>query len=335
MSTTISDVANKANTSVATVSRYLNGTDRVSESLGKAIEVAIKELDYKPQRTRSQKASRAIGAIFPDLDNLYYIPVLRGLEHRLAERNYGLLISSSEENIETEQRVLNNFSQKGVDGIILLGTRPISGSNQHIISLSKQVPTITINDQILGSSIHSITVDEADGAYKAVDYLIQLGHRKIAFVNGRLDYTTYRYKYVGYEKALHDNEIPIIPEYHVLKDPHEVGGYNGASELFDLKDPPTAIFSANDQMAIGVMKAAFERKMNIPSDLSLVGFSNTPISTAVYPELTTVNQYPYETGQTAADLILELIKNRPGVQQVRTIGTDLVIRGSCGQINSE
>ncbi|RKX89726.1 MAG: hypothetical protein DRP70_02885 [Spirochaetes bacterium] len=330
MSATISNVASHAGTSVATVSRYINGTGRVSKALSKAIEKAIRDLDYSPQRKRFQRSTKTIGLIFPDLDNLYYIPVIKGLELRLAEYGFSLLICSSEEDIKKEKRIISNLTQRGVDGIVLLGTRPISGNNQHIIALSEVMPTLTINDQILGSSVHSLIVDEAEGAYAAVNYLIGLGHRLIALINGYMNYTTYRYKYIGYEKALHDNDIPIVADYHIIQDPHELGGYKGALNLFQQKSPPTAIFSANDQIAIGVMKAAHEQRIRIPEDLSVIGFSNTPISTAVYPELTTVNQFPYKTGLKAADVIVKLIQNKTNEQQLQTIGTELVLRDSCG-----
>lgn len=332
MPATIKDVAIKANTSVATVSRFINNSGNVSNQLKNAIQEAIRELDYSPQRVHSQRSIKSVGLIFPDLDNLYYIPVIKGLEQELSLKNYNLLLCSSQESIEVEKKHISNLLLKGVDGIVLLGTRPISESNKHIIELSEKIPTLIINDQILGSNVHSLMVEEAEGAYKAIDYLIGLGHSKIAFLNGDLNYSTYRYKQTGYEKALHDNGLTINPEYLVLQEPHEIGGYEGAINLFSLKNPPTAIFSANDQMAIGVMKASYEHNIKIPEDLSLIGFSNTPISTAVYPELTTVNQFPYKTGQEAAGIIYKLIKHQSLHQTSQILRTELIIRDSCSSI---
>ena len=256
MAVTIKDIAEKVNTSVATVSRVINNKGYISEEKRIAVEKAIKELNYTPQRVHSSAAKqiKTIGLIIPDMYNLYYIPVLHGLDDELSTHNFNLFLCNSHENIEKEKKYLNNLIVKEVDGIIVLGTRPITGTNKHIIAISKKLPTLVINDYIFGSQVCSVMTDEAEGTYRAINYLIQLGHRKIAFINGDVDYTTYRYKQEGYEKALHDHHIHINPAFLVKEDPHEEGGYLGASKLLKAKERPTAIFTASDQIAIGVIK---------------------------------------------------------------------------------
>ena len=335
MSNTIKDVSNIANTSVATVSRYLNGKGNVSDELKERIEKAIIQLKYTPQRKHLPKSTKSIGLIFPDLSNHYYLPVIVGLEKSLSIENYHLLICSNHNSIDIEKTHIVNLIDKQVDGIILLGTRPITESNSHIIKLSEKIPTVIINDSILGSKAYSIVVEEAEGAYSAIQYLISLGHKKIGFINGELNYTTYRNKNIGFEKALFDNGIPKNMEYITEQDPHEEGGYEGALQILSLKNPPTAIFAASDQMAFGVMKACYQMKLRIPDDISIIGFSNTPIAKSCYPELTTINQHPEKVGQMAASIMCKLIKQQKIIQHETVLKTDLIIRDSCAPPKTE
>lgn len=329
MTKTIKDVSIEAETSIATVSRYLNNKGNVSLEIKHRIDRAIIKLDYVPQRKHFPKFTKSIGLIFPDLNNHYYIPVIKGLEKELSTENYHLLICSNHHDILIEKRHITNLLDKKVDGIILLGTRPITESNTHIIKLSEKIPTVVINDSILGSNAYSVVVDEAEGVYNAVQYLLSLGHKKIGFINGGLNYTTYRNKKIGFEKALFDNNIMVNPDYIIEKEAHEQGGYEGALQMLASKVPPTAIFASSDQMAFGVMKACYRLKLKIPDDISIIGFSNTPIATSCYPELTTIDQHPIKVGKIAASIMCRLLNNQNTIQHETVLKTNLLIRESC------
>ena len=337
MGTTMRDVAMACKVSIATVSRVLNNPLSVADETRVKIEKAISELGYRHAFVAQKNIStslRTIGLILPDINNVYYPAVIRGIEDELAKNNYSLFICNSDENIDKEKAYIATLIKKRVDGVMFLGTRDAQVSQDHIIRLSTDFPVLLINDHIIGSNVYSIMADEVEGSYRAVRYLIELGHRRIAYVRGDGDYTTYRYKYEGYEKALHDANIEISGDFIVSVDPHERGGYDAGSKMLALQNTPTAIFAANDQLAIGIMKAVYEAGLTIPKDISLVGFSDIPIAAELYPPLTTVNQFPYRTGVIAAQTIVKVINKEEMTQRRIILEPKLSIRKSCKAIEA-
>ncbi len=334
MSTTIKDIAKMANVSTATVSRVLNSPNLVSEEKKELINKIIYELNYQPNalaRGLIKKETKTVGVLIPDIDNLFYPAVVRGIEDVLGSKDYNVFICNTDKDVEKEKKYINTLLEKRVDGIIFMGTRPIAPEkNEHIIRLSNKLPVLLINDSIGGTDIYSVLSDEVEGAYKAVKHLLDLGHRKIAYVTGEADYTTYRNKQEGYESALRDYEVSINPLYIVRDLPYPEGGKKAAEKLFDLgENKPSAIFAASDQMAMGVMKAAYERGYRIPEDLSIVGYANIPISADLFPGLTTVDQFPYETGKFASETLTKIISGQELKQNKFIIKPQLVKRQSC------
>jgi len=339
MTPTINDVAKKAKVSVATVSRVINDSILISEKTKKNVKKAIKDLDYKPYaraRKLIEKNLRAAALLIPDIKNVFYPIVIRGVEDELEKNGYSLFICNTDENIEKERKYLDTLIDKGVDGMIFLGTRPAELKQQYIINLSGKMPVLMINDYIVGSNIYSVMTDETEGAFQAVNYLIKLGHRKIAFINGDVDYTTYRYKYRGYEKALKANSIELDEKYHIKQTPYEEGGYLGTKKILQMKeDSPTAIFTASDQIAIGVYKAIYEAGLKIPGDFSVVGFSGIPLSKELFPELTTVDQLAYNTGSQAGRTLMRLITGETLEQKRILLEPKLIVRDSCRDISGK
>jgi len=331
MAVTIRDVAKYAGTSIATISRVLNNSPNVNEDTRQKVKLAFEKLGYTPPviaKGFSQNKLKTIGLLIPDINNMYYSGVIKGIENTLAKESYNIFLCNTDEDLEEEKRYIQTLQDKGVEGIMFLGTRP-TGNNDHLLELSKKIPVLMINDYIIGSNIYSVMIDEEEGAYKAVDYLIQLGHKKIAFINGDVDYTTYRYKRRGYDKALNNNNIETDESLIIKEDPHEDGGYRGVKKLFELKEQPTAIFTASDQVAIGVIKGIYEKGFSIPDDYSIIGFSDIPIAKQLYPELTTVNQFAEKTGNLAASIIMKLIAGDTMEQKRFLLEPKLSIRKSC------
>ena len=336
MTVTINDVAKKAKVSVATVSRVINDSILISEKTKKNVRKAIKNLDYKPYaraRKLIEKNLRAAALLIPDIKNVFYPIVIRGVEDELEKNGYSLFICNTDENIEKERKYLDTLIDKGVDGMIFLGTRPTKLKQEYIINLSEKMPVLMINDYIVGSNIYSVMTDETEGAFQAINYLIKLGHKKIAFINGDVDYTTYRYKYRGYERALETNGIEADGKYHIKETPYEEGGYLGTKKILQMKeDRPTAIFTASDQIAIGVYKAIYEAGLKIPGDFSVVGFSGVPLSKELFPELTTVDQFAYNTGSQAGKTLMKLIAGEALEQKRILLEPKLIVRDSCKDI---
>ncbi len=339
MTVTINDVARKAKVSVATVSRVINDSILISERTKKNVRKAIKELDYKPYARARQlikKSLRAVALLIPDIKNIFYPIVIRGVEDELEKNDYSLFICNTDENIEKERKYLDTLIDKGVDGMIFLGTRPAELKQQYIINLSEKMPVLMINDYMIGSNVYSVMTDETEGAYQAVNYLIGLGHKKIAFINGDVDYTTYRYKYRGYERALEANGLEVDGKYHIKETPYEGGGYLGTKKILQMKEErPTAIFTASDQIAVGVYKAIYEAGLKIPGDFSVVGFSGIPLSKELYPELTTIDQLAYSTGNLAGGTLLKLIAGKTLEQKRILLEPKLVVRNSCRDISEK
>lgn len=335
MSVTIRDIAQKSNVSIATVSRVLNNSANVSGETRIKVEKAIRELHYTPpalKRNFLRESTDTIGLLLPDIKNIFYPTIIRGIEEELEKNDYNFFLCITDENIDKEKKYLNTLLKKGVEGIVFLGTRPTEVTSEHVVNLSQRMPVLIINDYIIGSNVYSVMTDEVDGAYKAIRYLIDLGHTKIAFINGDVEFTTYRYKFRGYEHALLDNKVPVRDEYIIKETPYEIGGYRGAKKLLALQDPPTAIFTASDQIAVGVIRAISEEGYSIPDDFSLVGFSDIPLAAELCPPLTTVNQFPYKTGKLAASIIMKLIRNEELEQRKIILETHLSIRKSCQSI---
>jgi LacI family transcriptional regulator len=334
LSSTIKDIARLANVSTATVSRVINSPDKVKASKKNIVEKIMQELDFQPNalaRGLKMNSTKTVGIMIPDINNLFYPAVVRGTEDTFEKNNYNLFLCNTDKDIEKEKRYINALLEKRVDGIIFMGTRPInSKENEHIKVLCNKIPVVLVNESIVGAQLYCVLTDEIEGAYKAVNYLVKIGHRKIAYVTGESDiYTTYKNKQVGYETALKDSGIEICGDYIVSDTPYAEGGYRAAKKLFALDDVPSAVFAASDQIAMGVIKAAFECKMSVPDDLSVIGYANVPISADIYPELTTVDQFPYETGRIAAELMTNILGGNEPMQKKILLEPQLLIRKSC------
>ncbi len=331
---TIKDIAKKANVSIATVSRVLNDSDLVSEETKEHIKKIIKEMDYQPNalaRGLITNKTKVVGVMIPDINNLFYPAVVRGIEDFLEQNDYNTFLCNTDNDIAKEKKYINTLIKNRVEGIILMGTRPIDPKkNEHINGVGTKLPVVMINDYVVGSNVYCVLTDEVEGAYMAVKYLIELGHKKIAYVTGEKDYTTYLNKQIGYEMALREYDIKINPDYIIRDTPYPEGGARAAFKLlYNMDSKPTAIFTGSDQIAMGIMKAAYEMGLKIPEDLSIIGYANMPISADLYPELTTVNQYPYETGKMAADILIRIINGEKLRQKKYIIDPELLVRKSC------
>ncbi len=335
-SNTIIDIAKLANVSTATVSRVINDPKVVKEETRKKVQEVIEKLHYTPNglaRGLITNSTKTIGLMMQDINNMYYPAVIRGVEDEFTENDYGLFICSTDGLIDKEIRHINSLLERRVDGIILLGTRPIGiSNNQHILKASKKMPVVTLNDSILGLDIYSVQNEEINGAYEAVKYLINLGHKRIAIINGNGNFTTYVYKQTGYERALLENDIEIKPEYSIKVDPYESGGYEGIQRLLQVKERPTAVLAASDQISIGIYKAIYQSGYRIPDDFSVIGFGGIALANELYPGLTTVNQFPYELGRTAARMIVNVLSGKEIDNKQEIIDCELILRNSCRNI---
>ena len=331
---TIQDVARVAGVSVSTVSRVLNDKEDVAPSTYARVKEVIAELSYTSSLAAKSLRSRktnVIGLIVPDISASYSIEVMKGVNQATTELGYDLIMytcgdSTAKSWASREQKYISLLNGGITDGIIIIAptastfptTSPIVAIDHHpgVIDL----PTVIANNW--------------DGSSSVVNYLLELGHRRIGFVGGRRDLQSSVRRYQGYADTLRQAGIPIDPALIENGMFTLEGGYIAGRRLLDLEKRPSAIFATNDESALGIIKAAQDIGLKIPDDLSVVGFDNIPES-AYYPPptgLTTVDQGLHQKGVTATEMLVKLIKGIALEQQVVKIPTKLVIRSSCRAI---
>ena len=328
---TIRDVARKAKVSTATVSRVLAGLPVVSEDLADRVKAVAAQLRYHPNRVarslRSQ-TSRIVGVLIPNIQNPFFTGVIRGIEDVLQATDYTLLLGNSDDNPTRERGYLDLLRAEGVGGMIVVPGEDAAKTYNEI--LLGGIPVVAIDRFVEDLRCDSVTVANEEGTTAAVEHLIALGHKRIAVATGPQNISTARERLAGYEKALRKARIPIDKSliHHVVF--RQEGGYEATAKLMALASPPTAIFAASDFIALGVLRALHDRKIQLPEQMAVVTFDDMPWAAALSPPLTAVSQPTYELGATAARMLLARIREpeRP-IERVR-LQTQLVVRASCG-----
>jgi LacI family transcriptional regulator len=307
---TIKEVAEKAGVSIATVSRVLNNNYPVSDITRKKVLEAIKELNFQPNniaRSLRKNTTYLIGVVIPDSSNPFFIDIIRGVDKIISEEGYSLILADTEEDMEKEVNVLKKLSEKRVDAVILAS----SGSKNEYVKelLKRNIPVILIDRKIEGIETDLIVSDNYGGAYNLTKFLIENGHRDICIVNGNLEVSTAVERFEGFKAAMHDYSIPVYKEFILYGDFSEVKAYKEIKRMIQKGKLPTAIFTANNRMAEGVMVALQEERLQIPDDISLVTFEEIRNQKLIRPKLTYIKQDGYSMGQKAGELVINKLKN--------------------------
>lgn len=328
---TIRDVAEDAGVSIATVSHVVNGTRPVSEKLTRRVRASMAKLDYHPDRVaRSLRTQRthSIGLIISDISNPFFSVLVRGAEDAAAEREYSVIISNTDENLEKERLYVNVLRQRRIDGMLIAPTGQVDEDLQFLTRSG--IPFVFVDRGIEGVNASAVLSDNVPGAYAATQHLLEAGHRRIGIILGLEGVPTSEERYAGYRKALQDAGIEEEPELVVRGDFRIQGGIRACNEILDLPEPPTAIFSLNNLTAIGVLCAIRERKLRYPEDVSVISFDSPWwMDQVLSPALTYVRQDAYGIGQEAMRRLIEQIEasvgeREPEIQTVR-MPTELVL----------
>ncbi|MCB9137077.1 MAG: LacI family DNA-binding transcriptional regulator [Caldilineaceae bacterium] len=327
---TIHDVANAAQVSVPTVSRVLNNRYGVAPQTAARVQQAILELGYESSlAARGMRGARTdvIGLIMPDMDHSYAIEVIRGISRAVTGTKYDLLAMTCgrklpEERGVWEQQQIQRLSGTIVDGIIVV----VPDADE----FRTDYPLVVVDPYRQSTACPSVIGANLEGAAAAMNYLTGLGHRRIGFVGGVRHLQSAERRYQGYTEALAALDIALDPDLVATGDFERDGGFMAAQQFFALDDPPTAVFAANDESALGVMDAAVAAGLRVPHDLSVIGFDNVPESAFSRPALTTVDQSISAMGEAAFDMLIQLIEGRPLESRIKRIPTQLIIRDSCG-----
>ena len=324
---TIRDVAEAAGVSISTVSRVLNDKDDVApETYGKVRQI-IEELGYISSLAAKSMRSRKkdlIGLIVPDIGFPYSIEVMKGINRAIAESSFDLLVFTTglvQKNgtMAREQHFVSLLNNSLTDGVVIVA----SAAAEFVTD----APIIAVDPHILNPNYPSVQGTNYQGATDITEYLLRLGHRRIGYINGRPEIASAGRRLKAYQDALLNAGIELDETLIVPGDFTTETGHKRALELLSLADPPTAIFAANDQSAIGVYQAADELGVRIPDDLSVVGFDN--IAESKYLGLTTIDQFLADMGYVAIQMLVKLINNEPLDVQVHKMSTKLVERSSC------
>jgi LacI family transcriptional regulator len=326
---TIRDVATRAGVSPTTVSHVINATRPVSADLRSRVEAAMAELGFQPNalaRSLRRKRTHTLGLIVPDSANPFFAEVGRGIEDTSFASGFSVILCNSDGNPTRELLYMDLLIQKQVDGVLLVPT----GKQAELAATlrTRNIPVVVIDRDVPDAPIDRAHIDNIAGADLATRHLLDLGHRRIGYIGGPPHLSPVPDRSAGYRQALHEVGIPIDEQLVVDGNFRDVGGYTGAQALLALANPPTAIFAGNDLMAIGALAAAREAGIDVPHNLSIMGFDDIHLAGYINPPLTTIAQPKYELGVIAAQLLFERLAQPDLPPQRRLLQAQLVVRQS-------
>jgi LacI family transcriptional regulator len=329
---TLKDVARVAGVSTATVSRTLSGDGGgVRPETRQRVIDAARALGHEPNRLPlylKRQAVNTMGFLVNDIGNPFYPAMARGSEDVLRRAGYSLIMASTDEDPERERALLQEMAAERLAGIILT---PSGQPSEHLRQMVERGTPIVSLDREPGIRIDRVGVDNHAAAYEAVRHLVALGHRRIAVIAGPITIGATEDRLDGYHRAMREARLHPDPSLVRRGDLREDGGRRRALELFDLPEPPTAVFSVNNLTTIGVLHAARQRGISMPDMLSLVGFDDIPTGELLEPPLTAIVQPTYQLGAKAAELLLRRIAEPQAPITEVVLHAPLVIRGSTGR----
>jgi LacI family transcriptional regulator len=333
--TTIRDIADKLHISASTVSRALHDNPEISKATKSKVIATAQELNYHPNilaRSLINQQSQTIGVIVPEITHNFFSQVISGIEGVAYDAGYVIILCESNESYEREMINTSALVNNQIAGLIVSITQSTKESGHFEYLQRVGIPLVFFDRACPGINTSKITVDDHGGAYKAVEYLIKKGYKRIAHLGGTEHLSISRDRFSGYLDALNTFGIPFKKDFVYFGGFHEEDGEKGMQAMFELKQPPDAVFAVNDPVAIGVYQETKKRGLRIPQDIAVIGFSNNPISALIDPPLTTIDQPAFELGKRAATVLLEqiLAKTEKRIYKpVREVlDTNLIIRAS-------
>jgi LacI family transcriptional regulator len=317
---TIKDIARILNVSVSTVSRALRDTYDINKETREKILGLAAELNYKPNFNATGLAKGSthnIGIILPFITNFYFSTVITGIQEIAYKNNYNIILFVTNDSPETEMAIIENLSISSLDGL-LVSVSSNSDSYHHFQEVIDAGMPIVFFDRVPGNIAASkVMQDDYNGAFEAVEHLVQQGYKKIAHIAGPegLDFTKKRLQ--GYTDAMEKNSLPVNNDWIICSGFSQEFGEKDTNHLLDLADRPDAIFAVNDRKAIGAMIALKKRNIKIGSEIGVIGFTDDPMSAIVSPSLTTVAEPAFDIGKTSCELLLNhLRKKRYSIREV-------------------
>lgn len=327
----MSEVARRAGVSIATVSRVLNNSDKVNETTRIKILKAIKDLKYQPSRVAKRLRSKSVsskllGVLIPDIQNPFYVDVLRGIEDIAYKNNYAIIMCNYGQDEKKEIMYLDILKSEDIDGLI---AAPVSENDQQLKKIIKNgLPVVCVDRGLAGIDVDIVWVNNEEGAFNAVSHLVNSGYKRIAHISGLPSIPSSRMRERGYRRALEANNL-FSSELVKYGDSSYESGVVLCEELLSGKHLPDAIFTGNNLITLGALETIHKFKKKIPKDIAIIGFDDMFWSSSLNPPLTAVRQPAYEIGKRAGELLIQRINDpqRPCIQM--TLNVELMIRSSC------
>ncbi|PYS89633.1 MAG: LacI family transcriptional regulator [Acidobacteria bacterium] len=326
-----------------TVSRVVSGEGYVSEITREKVLKVVKDLNYRRNglaRSLKRQFTETVGLVLGDISNPYSTELARSVRKTLVDEGFNLFICISENGSKEDIVAFESLSSHSVDGIIV-ATRSNEAGDRYLRNLVEtNVPVVAIGRDFRHKNVDLVSPDNLKGGFEATRHLIDLGHRRIAFIGANLSSGSHLKRLQGYVNALESHSIPVderlisgrsdeLPD--VAGYSTEDIGFEAMKRLLSLPNPPTAVFARNDFTAIGAMRAISDAGLRIPDDIAIVGFDDIPMAARISPSLTTVRQPMRVEGQIATEMLLERIKSGKRIsRRERVLDCELIVRESSG-----
>ncbi|SFD00681.1 LacI family DNA-binding transcriptional regulator [Clostridium uliginosum] len=315
MSTTISDIAKKANVSLATVSRVLNNSGYVKEDTKRKVLSVIKEMNYTPSaisRSLSKSETNIIGVIVPDITNSYFGEIIKGISEICEKNNLDIILFNTNDCLDKELKSLRVAKEQRLKGVVMT---PAFGeadfTTKYIKTIENlNIPIVLVSADIKFIKLNGVFVDNIKAGFDATTLLIRDGHSKIGIITGHLGSEPAVDRLIGYKKALEANNIKITEKYIFNGDFKLNKAFEITNSIFKMDEPPTALVVCSNMMVTGVVKSLFEQNKKIPEDLGVIGFGKTDFLELIGVNIPYMDEGPVELGKSAMNILLETIKEK-------------------------
>lgn len=328
----IKDVAELAGVSVATVSRTLSRPDKVAESTREKVMAAVEKCGYVTNVMASnfrRRRSQLIVVLVPDIANQFYSSIVQEIELVARRHGYQILLGETQQDPETELAYSALVSQRMADGIITLGMKiPFKVDPQRKQADSKWPPLVMVGEYTGRIPLPKVGIDNAQAAAEATRHLVDLGHKRIAFIGGPKNFTLCKERLKGFRRVMRKAGLELPPEYIQFGEFKLAAGHSEVKAVLATRTRPTALFCANDEIAMGVMKGLREAKLRVPGDISIIGFDDLDIADYCSPPLTTIRQPRRQMGSAAMELMLRILRGDATREECITLPHELIVRES-------
>lgn len=325
---TIEELAEKANVSIATVSRVLNNKGNVKKETKNHVIEIMKEYDFHPKNIHllSDPSSKILLTCVPDFCNPFYSPVIDGIQKAAHENDYDVILLQSRDYYTEFSDFTNILNEKSIAGILILSSVPDA---KLIGELNLKCPVVMCCEYPEDYDIPYVSINDVTSTITAMNYLVLIGCRKIGLMNSSLKFKYARHREKGFYIALNEHELETHPAWiaHISSINYNLA-YSSALHILQLPDRPDAMFACSDVYGIAIVNAAKNLGLHIPEDLSVIAFDNTETSLMSDPPLTTIDQPKQQLGYQSCELLIDKIKSPESANKQITLNTQLIVRGS-------